>query len=135
MLDTARGILFARLELRANPKAFRLVEEEGKLWAIIVHMQYFHQAKYGHAGGMHTARPLYVLKNDKHVYTTAYHPMGESDKPLYAMRGNHLYSTIHHPEGVQPHAQFEIRGDKVHTTLAHPQHNASSHVFELRPHL
>lgn len=98
-------------------------------------MEYFHQAKYGHAGGMHSARPLYVLKHDQHVYTTAYHPHGESDKPLYVKQGNKLFQTMHHPDGASPHAMFEIRGDKVHTTLNHPQHNPSSHAFDLKPHL
>jgi len=96
-------------------------------------MQYFHQSTYGHAGEAHTARPLYVLKKDNHVYTTAYHPNGESEKPVYTMRDNRLYATEHHPDGASPHAMFEIRGNKVHTTQFHPQH-APSHSFELHPH-
>ena len=98
-------------------------------------MQYFHQARYGHAGAAHTAKPLYVMKHDNRVYTTAYHPQGEGSKAIFAMRDNKLYATADHPQGESPHALYEIRGDKVHTTEHHPDHNPTSHIFELKQQL
>lgn len=93
-------------------------------------MQYIHQSHYGHAGGMHTAKPIMAMDNG-HVYNMV---NGRPDtKALYQVKGNKLYATALHPDGASPHAMFEIRGDKIHTTAAHPAHNPSSHTFEIRP--
>lgn len=92
--------------------------------------KYIYQAKYGHAGGNHTARPMFVQK-DSHIYKSEYHPEGADDKALYSVQGNKIYSTINHPQGAGIKAMYEIRGNKIHTTEHHPQHNAAQHVFEI----
>lgn len=93
-------------------------------------MQYLHQSHYGHAGGIHTAKPIMAMDKG-HIYDIK---GGRPDmtKPLYVVRGNHAFATEHHPSGVSPHALFEIRGDKVHTTMHHPQHNPDHHTFEIK---
>ena len=93
-------------------------------------MQYLHQAKYGHAGEMHTAKPIMAMDKG-HIYDMK---EGRPDltKPIYAVRGNKVYATEHHPSGASNHAMFKIEGDKVHTTMYHPNHNPSTHVFEVR---
>jgi hypothetical protein len=92
-------------------------------------MQYLHQSTYGHAGGEHSAKPVFALDKG-HLYEMK---DGRPDtKAIYAVRDNKIYATEHHPSGPSPHALFEIRGDKVHTTLFHPAHNPSSHTFVIR---
>ena len=92
-------------------------------------MQYLHQSTYGHAGGVHTARPIMAMDNG-HVYGMV---NGRPDllKPIFSVQNNRLYATAHHPDGVSPHALYEIKGDKVHTTEFHPAHNPTMHAFEL----
>src|SRR4051812_34945978 len=96
--------------------------------------QYMHTAKYGHAGGVHTMRPQFVMKGD-HVFKSEYHPdvranSSEGDKAILMKKGNKLYATGDHPDGASPHAMYEIRGDKIHTTMDHPNHVHDTHVFE-----
>ena len=97
--------------------------------------QYMHNATYGHAGGVHTMRPQFVMKGNK-VFKSEYHPdvranADEGNKAILMKRENKLYATHDHPDGASPHALYEIRGDKIHTTMNHPQHNADGHVFVL----
>jgi hypothetical protein len=93
-------------------------------------MQLIHQSLYGHAGGVHTARPVMALSGG-HVYGLK---DGRPDlsKPIFRVTGNHMYATSFHPDGRSPHALYEIRGDKVHTTAHHPSHDPDKHVFEIR---
>lgn len=93
-------------------------------------MQYLHQSRYGHAGGIHTAKPIMAMDKG-HIYDIK---GGRPDmtKPLYVVRDNRAFATEHHPSGPTPHALFEIRGDKVHTTMHHPQHNPDHHTFEIK---
>lgn len=93
-------------------------------------MQYLHQTTYGHAGELHTAKPIMVMHGG-HIYDIK---DGRPDlsKPLYAIRDNKAFATEHHPDGASHHALFEIRGDKVHTTSFHPAHNPASHTFVIR---
>jgi hypothetical protein len=93
-------------------------------------MQYLHQSTYGHAGGVHTARPIMAMDKG-HIYDIK---GGQADlsKPLYRLHENRAYATDHHPGGSSLHAAFEIRGDKVHTTEHHPHHDPDKHTFEIR---
>ena len=93
-------------------------------------MQYLHQSRYGHAGELHTAKPIMAMDKG-HVYDIK-NGRPDMEKPLYRVAGSHLYATEHHPDGASPHALFEIRGDKLHTTMHHPAHNPASHAFEIR---
>ena len=95
--------------------------------------QYLHQSTYGNAGGVHTAKPMFVMKNQG-IYRSEYHPEGKSETALYNVRGNHVFASGAHPNGPSLHAVYEIKGDKMHTTMHHPEHNPSSHSFELRAH-
>jgi hypothetical protein len=96
--------------------------------------QYLHQATYGNAGGVHTAKPMFVMKNQG-IYRSEYHPEGKSEMALYSVKGNHVYATGSHPNGPSLHALYKINGDKIHTTMHHPEHNPSMHAFELHTHL
>ncbi|HTR18657.1 MAG TPA: hypothetical protein VMH91_01590 [Candidatus Paceibacterota bacterium] len=93
-------------------------------------MQYLHQSTYGHAGGLHIAKPIMAMDKG-HIYDIK---DGRPDlsKPLYRVQEGKAYATEHHPSGPSVHAMFEIKGDKVHTTQFHPAHNPSSHVFEIK---
>ena len=98
-------------------------------------MEYLHQPKYGHAGGLHTAKPIMAMDRAKgHIYEIK-GGTADTSKPIYAVRGDHVYATEHHPGGESIHAVFELRSDKLHTTQFHPQHNPASHTYELRSHL
>lgn len=93
-------------------------------------MQYIHQSHYGHAGGLHTAKPIMAMDKG-HIYNMV---NGRPDtKALYQVKGNKLYATALHPNGASNHAMFEIKGDKIHTTINHPAHNPSSHTFVIKP--
>lgn len=94
-------------------------------------MQYLHQSTYGHAGGLHTARPIMAMDKG-HIYDIK---GGRPDfnKPLYRIENNKAFATEFHPGGSSPHAVFQIRGDKVHTTEFHPAHDPDAHVFEIKP--
>jgi hypothetical protein len=92
-------------------------------------MQYIHQTTYGHSGGFHTAKPLFAMQNN-HIFEMK---NGRPDtKAVYAVRNNKVYSTSFHPNGESPHALYEIKGDKIHTTMAHPNHDPNSHAFEIK---
>ncbi len=93
-------------------------------------MQYLHQSHYGHAGCIHTAKPIMAMDNG-HIYDIK---GGKADlsKPLYKVRDNQAFATEYHPGGASPHALFEIKGDKVHTTIHHPAHNPEQHTFEIK---
>ncbi|MBV9159426.1 MAG: hypothetical protein JO019_02390 [Candidatus Kaiserbacteria bacterium] len=93
-------------------------------------MEYLHQSHYGHAGGLHTARPIMAMDKG-HIYDMK---NGRPDltKPIYRVADSKVYATEHHPDGASPHALFEIRGDKVHTTEFHPAHSPATHVYEVR---
>ena len=95
--------------------------------------QYLHQNTYGNAGGVHTAKPMFVMKNSG-IYRSEFHPEGKSEMALYSVRGSHVYATNEHPNGATPHALYEIKGDRLHTTINHPEHNPATHTFQLRPH-
>ncbi len=93
-------------------------------------MQYIHQSTYGHAGGFHTAKPIFAMDKG-HLYEMK---NGRPDtKAIYAVRGDKVFATAFHPQGENPHALFEIRGDKIHTTEFHPNHDPGKHVFEIHP--
>lgn len=93
-------------------------------------MQYIHQTTYGHAGGIHTAKPVFAYDKN-HFYEMK---DGRPDtKAMYQVRGNQVYATTYHPNGGSPHAMFTIQGSKIHTTAFHPNHNPSTHVFEIHP--
>ena len=92
-------------------------------------MQYLHQARYGHIGGLHTAKPIMAMDKN-HIYDIK-NGRPDTTKPLYQVLNNRAYATEHHPGGPTPHALFEIRGDKVHTTEFHPAHDPNRHVFEI----
>ena len=97
-------------------------------------MQYFHQARYGSVGQVHTMKPTMVMKGS-HVYTTDAHPLGASNKPIFENRGGMLYQTAFHPGGASPHAQYRIDGAAVHTTTENVNHNhAAPHVYDLKSH-
>ncbi|MBM3260931.1 hypothetical protein FJY93_00765 [Candidatus Kaiserbacteria bacterium] len=93
--------------------------------------QYIHQSHYGHAGGVHTAKPIMAM--DKHGNFFDMKDGKPSVLPIYQTRGGKVFATEYHPSGVSNHAMFEIKGDKIHTTAAHPSHNASSHTFVIKP--
>lgn len=102
------------------------------LYTVRMAIQYLHQTTYGHAGGLHTAKPIMAMK-DGHIYEMK---DGRPDtKAIYQVRDNKVYATSFHPDGPSQHAMFEIRGDKMHTTAFHPAHNPSMHAFEIRSHL
>jgi len=92
-------------------------------------MQYLHQSHYGHAGGEHSAKPVFAMTGGRLYEMKDGRP---DTKAVYAVRGDKIYATAHHPEGPSPHALFEIRGDKVHTTPFHPAHNPAAHTFTIR---
>ena len=92
-------------------------------------IQYLHQSTYGHAGQMHTAKPLLAMQNG-HIYEMK---NGRPDtKAIYQVRGSQVFATSAHPNGPSPHALYEIRGDKIHTTAYHPMHDPATHAFEIR---
>jgi hypothetical protein len=93
-------------------------------------MQLLHQSHYGHAGGIHTAKPIMAM-NGGHIYGIK---DGKPDltKPIYKVTGTHVYATSHHPDGASAHALYEIRGDKVHTTVHHAAQDPGKHVFEIK---
>ena len=93
-------------------------------------MHYLHQSLYGHAGGMHTAKPIMAMDKG-HIFDIK---NGRADitKPLYRVAGEQVFATDHHPAGASQHAIFEIRGDKIHTTPHHIAHDPEKHVFEIR---
>ena len=93
-------------------------------------MQYLHQSHYGHAGGIHTAKPIMAMDKG-HIYDIK-DGRPVVAKPLYRISDNKAFATEYHPDGPSQHAMFEIRGDKVHTTIHHPAHDPSTHVFEIR---
>ncbi len=98
-------------------------------------MEFLHQSTYGHAGGVHTARPVMAMDRSRgHIYDIK---GGRPDitKPIYNIRGDQAFATAHHPTGPSPHATFEIRGDEIHTTKFHPNHNPTSHIFEVKSHV
>lgn len=95
-------------------------------------MQYLHQSHYGHAGSMHTAKPVLAMRGAG-IYDIKEGRIAEN--PIYRVNGGKVFKTEHHPDGASPHAMFEIRGDKVHTTPNHPAHDATQHAFDLRSHL
>ena len=97
---------------------------------IYTNMQYVHQAHYGNAGGIHTAKPMYAIQGNA-VYGTQYNTKVPVGKALYEVRGNKWYATEHHPDGPSAHALYEVQGDKVHTTSFHPAHDATTHAFEI----
>ena len=91
-------------------------------------MQYIHQSHYGQAGGFHTAKPVFAMK-DNHIYEMK---EGRPDtKAIFAVREGKVFATEHHPSGPSAHALFEIRGDKLHTTAYHPAHDPTAHMFEI----
>ena len=94
-------------------------------------MQYFHQTTYGHAGGLHTAKPIMAMK-DSHIFEMK---NGLPDtKPIYQVRDGKAYATSFHPDGQSEHASFNIQGNKVFTTMHHPAHNPDMHTFEIKTH-
>jgi hypothetical protein len=92
-------------------------------------MQYIHQTTYGHAGGFHTAKPLFAMDKGSVFEMKNGRP---DTKAVYMVRNNKVYATAFHPNGESPHALYEIKGDKIHTTLAHPNHNPNDHAFEIK---
>lgn len=80
-------------------------------------------------GSIHTAKPIMAMDKG-HIYEMK---NGRPDtKALYTVRDNKVYTTSFHPHGESPHAIFEIKGDKIHTTTFHPNHNPDSHAFEIK---
>ena len=103
--------------------------------AIILCMttQYVHQAHYGNAGGLHTAKPQFTVHGNT-VYGSQYNTSVPAGKAIFEIHDNKWYATEYHPGGKSAHALYETRGDKIHTTTFHPEHNPSEHVFELSTH-
>ena len=98
-------------------------------------MQYLHNARYGNPGGMHTARPQFVMKAGQ-IFKSEYHPDVQANreeglKAQYTVRDNKAYQTSYHPGGESPHAVFEIKGDAVHTTLHHHDHDPAKPLFRI----
>ena len=92
---------------------------------------------YGHAGGEHTMRPQFALRNNA-VYATPYnhdmHALGSGlgGKPLFRVKDDKWFRTEFHPEGRSEHALYEMRGDNIHTTSFHPQHDPARPVFHIK---
>jgi 1,2-phenylacetyl-CoA epoxidase PaaB subunit len=92
-------------------------------------MQFIHQTHYGHVGALHTAKPIMAMDKG-HIYEMK---NGRPDThAIYAVRDNKVYTTSFHPHGESPHAVYEIHGDKIHTTMNHPHHDPNSPAFEIK---
>ena len=94
--------------------------------------KYIDQSVYGHAGGVHTARPQFQVRGNA-VYATQFNHDMPGGKPLYTVKGGRWYTTSFHPDGKGVHAVFQTRGENIHTTTFHPQHNPTMHVMTFRP--
>ena len=97
--------------------------------------QFIHQSTYGHAGGLHTAKPFYVMKNqpggEGGIFRTAYHPQGESHVADYHVKDNKIYAA---GDG-SGKALYTIRGNEIHTTEHNLHHDGDhTHVLTLKSH-
>jgi hypothetical protein len=100
--------------------------------------RYLHQATYGNAGGVHTAKPYFAMKTTTGggagIFRTVYHPQGESSTAMYTVRNNQVYASAAHPNGPSVHALYTIQGNQMHATAASGAAVAGQHVFTLKSH-
>ena len=100
-------------------------------------MQLFHQSHYGHVGGAHTMKPVFVQRGD-HLYKGSGHAeydasKGMTEEAMFHVKNGKLYASIGHEDHGNPHALYEIRGDKVFTTHAHSEYVPGKHEFVVGP--
>ena len=98
--------------------------------------KFIHQTTYGHIGEVHTAKPMYSMKDNaaggQGIYRTVYHPQGESHMADYHVKGDKIYAAA---DGAQ-HALYAIKGDQIHTTEHNLHHDANhSHVLDIKSHI
>jgi hypothetical protein len=65
--------------------------------------------------------------------TTAHHPLGKSNEPVYTITDGKFYRTVFHPSGWSALADYELGPDgKLYRTASHPLGPGKAAAYEFR---